>query len=447
MSESLRFLSEVNAYLDSIDEAGDFRAERLEKLLEYKTEMLAFGFNAPFSAMMAQAKEELDEPTADENTDLRKQSQRARYVASLKKFSLNRVRVACAAHQVARALTDRARPELVALLPLGGSYRRALFAGGEAAVEAYRKLISLLQQRRFNVQGASAVVSLVQDGQEVERSIELGEGVDAKAQIKKMFGAGAQVKNVMLKRKSVALIKNYSTKVALFTVAALDGAHLAKQWMDEEEAKDERLVKYNSILRKHGLSPDVVLVETERFENVKKEAQEAGFLTRVKGEWKMEEGFISLLHSRRARRRRLAMDRADGLVYSLLQWYYIVFNSDARKAYGAMPSVLAEPDEEQLSVLTDLAPSGYPLAHGAKVIHAKLVFEKAAPPLPSRAWGPAFVCVRGQLPASWAATEFGVKEEEIAKAMPMVKSLVEKPTGRGAAFIADLKKGKSEPKK
>src|ERR1035437_4066487 len=117
MSESLRFLSEVNNYLDSIDEAGDFRAERLEKLQAYKTEMLAFGFNAPFSAMMAQAKEELDEPTPDDVQDLRKQSSRARYIASLKKFSLNRVRVACAAHQLARALLDRKRPELVALLP------------------------------------------------------------------------------------------------------------------------------------------------------------------------------------------------------------------------------------------------------------------------------------------------------------------------------------------
>lgn len=444
MTDSPRFLAEVNNYLDEIDDSGSFQPERLEKLEDYKTEMLGMGFNAPFSALMAATRDELGESGADEWRDLRKQVWEIRYLASLKHFSLNRVRVAAAAHRLAGALRDFGKPERISLLPLGGAYRKMLFEqGGEPAIEAYRKLLAIFEQRKFAVRGASAVIRIVQDGEEVERTVELSAGADAKATAARLFGKGARVQSVTLGKKSRGLIRNFSTKVALFTAAALEGAAEAKAASEAEEAGDARLARYNDILRKNGLTPDVLLTETEQFEKVKEEAARAGFLKKEKGAWEMEEEMAARLLARRRMKRRRAMEKADEIVYRLLLRYYICHNAEGRKAYGAMPGVLAEPDEERLSVLADLQPAHDGGMQMVRAVAAKLEMEKNAPPLPPRAWGPAFVCLRAGLEPSWAAAHLGADESEVRGAMALVKTLMENPGGRAGEFMSELKKRKS----
>lgn len=445
MTGSLQLVRAANELLDSIDEKGERRPERLEELSELRAQMLLAGFNAPFSALMAASRDEMDEASADDMADVRKHMREVRYIASLKRFTLNRVRVASAAHRLADALADSGRSALIPLLPLGGSYRQALLEGGETAVEAYRKLMALFDQRSFSVRSASAVVNVVQDGEEVERTVDLEAGGDAKKTVARIFGEGATIRQVVLKKKASGLIKNHSTRVALFTLAARLGAREARAWTETQISGDDALARYNAILRKNGLTPNAVLTDSERFEKVKAEAHKAGFLTRNKaGDWVMDEEFEARLHRLRAQARRMAMERADLEVYRLLQWYYACFHAEGRKAYASMPAVLAEPSEAQLAVLNDLKPGHYPLSHPPRVLRAKMEFEAQAPPLPPREWGAAFVCLRAGLEPKWAEDELGVEAAKVASAMPLVKSLSEKPEGRAGAFVAELKKGKKK---
>lgn len=439
MASSLSVANEANDFLDSINADSPIPEGRLEKLQELKAQMILYGFNAPFSALVARTKAEAIEPSAEEVQDQKKHAKFIRYIASLKKFTLNRIRAAISAHKLAIALADAGKPNFIRYLPLNGAYKQMLTEEGELAAESYRTLLSIFEQKRYPMRTASALIGFMQDGVEVERTIQLDANKDAKQSIENMFGKEATVKDVVLKKKSAGLIRNYSTKVSLFTMASICASISAKRLALEEEKKNERLAKYNSILRANKLVPDIGITETERFENVKQEMLKEGFLQKKLGRWLMDEEFEALLYRRRNQKRKSAMEFANLEVYRLLQWYYICMHADARKSYFGMPSVLAEPDEAHLAVLSELAPPNYPISHPPKLISGKLKMEEGAPPIPSRFWGPAYLCVKENLDKKWVCKELNIPETELENAISMVKNLVEKPSGRGAQFLESLK--------
>ncbi|PIT84992.1 hypothetical protein COU37_00510 [Candidatus Micrarchaeota archaeon CG10_big_fil_rev_8_21_14_0_10_45_29] len=438
MSESLHLVSDANNFLDSVSaERGD-AANRLEKLNEFKARMIANGFNAPFGALMASAKE-AQKPGADEVADQKKHASYMRYVAKLKKFTLNRVRVAIAAHKMAQALEDANLDEMKEFLPYGGEYRKMLTKEGEYAADGYKSLLSRFEQKRYPMKSASALISLMHDGEEVERTVQIDASKNAAQTIEKMFGKSAKVKDVQLMRKAAGLIKNYSTKVALFSAACIYASKKAQKEALREERENKALAKYNQILREEGLCADCTITHADRFENVKKRMQKEGFVQKIGADMIMDAEFEALLHRRRAQKRKDSMQMAAFFVYKILSWYYVCMHEAARKAYSALPSVLAEPDEAHLSIMEDLVPPEYAIAHPAKTIWHKIKMEENAPPLSSAAWGPALVCIKEGVGASFAAKEFNVPKEEVEGAIGIVKSLIEKPHGRGAKFLKNLK--------
>ncbi|VVB57300.1 Uncharacterised protein [uncultured archaeon] len=440
MSDSLRLVAEVNGFLDSIDEQGRIDADRVPQLEAYKAEMLERGFGAPFLAMVAQARAELEDETADDMKDRSRQLKRLRYVASLKKFTLNRLRVSLAAHRLAQAMQESGRANMAEYLPRGGSYVKALSDGGEMAAEAYHYLMSLFLPRRFSISAASAVIKAVSGGQEEHKEVDLSNSEDAAHDLKELLGKTKGVREIAIAQKPKGLIRNHSTRVALFTAAAVGAEKKARQKMKEEEGTDAKLVAYNDLLRKHGIVPDVPVTALEGMEALRQEALAGGFAQKVHGELLMEEELELALHKRRAKYRRLCIDGAGETVYGLLTWYYVCFHAQGRKSYGAMPAVNAEPDEQLLHVMHELQPAQDALKHPDRMLAQKMALEARAPPLPSRAWGPAFMALKSGQDAKWAAEYFHVEEEAVAQAMPVVESLVSQPGGRGAKFLQGLKK-------
>jgi Zn-finger domain-containing protein len=126
MPSSLSIANEANNFLDIISPEKEIEEGRLEKLNEFKNAMILHGFNAPFSALLAMSKGEADTQAAEELQDQKKHAKLVRYIASLKKFTLSRVRVAIAAHRLAAGLADAGKPHLIRYLPLDGSYRKML---------------------------------------------------------------------------------------------------------------------------------------------------------------------------------------------------------------------------------------------------------------------------------------------------------------------------------
>ncbi|MFH1094743.1 MAG: DUF530 family protein, partial [Candidatus Micrarchaeota archaeon] len=286
----LPLIREANEFLDAIDENGS-AGGNVKRLEDYRSQMLLLGFGAPFAALVAQSKSEAEEADADELADQRKQMRGIRYIASLKKSALNRVRVALAAHRLQSALAESGQDKLAAHLPLGGSHLKLLTQGGDHAAEAYRKLMVLFERRSFSLKGASVTIKFEQDGETMERTLLLDAGADAKETVRKIFGSGAKISDILIRKKSAGLIKNHSTRVALFTAAALQGSNTGRIKLLDEEKSDPRVGEYNSLLRSHGLVPDSTLLATERFSGVKIEAGKAGFLKKVKGEWVGDDEF------------------------------------------------------------------------------------------------------------------------------------------------------------
>ncbi len=439
-SDSLRLVAEVNEYLDTIDEQGTLDMGRREKLEEFKSEMLERGFAAPFLAMMAQTRSELEDEAAEDMHDRSRQLKRLRYVASLKKFTLNRLRVSLAAHKLAQALQESGRGALVSCLPLGGSYIKELTSAGEMAAEGYHYLMSIFLPRRFNISSASAVIKAVSGGEEKEKELDLGESADPTQELRELLGKTKGVKEIQIAQKPKGLIKNHSTRVALFTAAAVYAEKEARAKMIEDENQSSKVRSYNTLLHKHGIVSDVPLSALEGMDALHEEAIKAGFASKVHGEFVMEEELELALHKRRAKYRQMCTEGAGKTVFGLLAWYYVCFRAEGRKAYGAMPAILAEPDEKLLHVMHELQEEGELLKHPDRLLAQKMALESRAPPLPSKEWGPAFIALKIGQDAAWAARYFNSDEAAISAAMPLVKSLISQPAGRGAKFLEGLKK-------
>jgi Zn-finger domain-containing protein len=440
MSESLRLVHEANNLMDSIDEKQEHDAKNLEDLNHLKTKMLSYGFNAPLKDIIAKATEQAQTKSADELADQKKQMGRIRYIASLKKFTLNRLRVAIAAHKIANALEDFKLEQEIKFLPLGGSYKQSLTKSGETAVNAYHELINLFEQRKNPLRSASAVIEFMQDGVEVERTIQLDADVDAKKKIADMFGADAKIKEVELKKKTAGLIKNYSTKVALFTMVAVSAAKKAEQKSKTEEQDDLQITQYNQILRHNGLVADSDITQAEGFDKIKKELIDKKFIIKNGFDLYLDEELEPKLYKRREKRRRDTLQDATNTVFRLLSWYYISMHEQARKSYSSLPSIIAMPEQEHLQVLNDLASPTNTLTNIADAVYEKMQFEKKAPPISSKAWGPAFLCIKKDIDSSIVATQLNLSKEEIESAIPLVKTLMQKPQGRAAQFLDGLKK-------
>ena len=202
MTDSLELVAEVNEFLDTIDESGKFEPKRQSKLEAYKTAMLEAGFNAPFSAMIAQARDlGDDEESADDTQDRSKQVKRMRYIASLKKFTLNRLRVALASHRLEQALRESGRGELAEDLPFGGAYVKEMSKGGEMALEGYQYVMGLFQPKRFQLTGASAIIKTEKDK---PQTLELDEE-DVAANLKALAGKG-KIKDIIISTQKQSLV-------------------------------------------------------------------------------------------------------------------------------------------------------------------------------------------------------------------------------------------------
>jgi len=196
--EPLVLIQEANQFLDEIDERRTHDEKNIPTLEQLRSQMILLGFNAPFSALLSQAKAELDEADASELADQRKQARQIRYIASLKKSVLNRVRVALAAHRLRPALEAAGLSNFASRLPFGGSHLALLSQGGDYAADAYRKLMMLFERRSFSMAGATVTVKFMQDGQISERTLSLDAGADAKAAVQKLFGPGIEVADVII---------------------------------------------------------------------------------------------------------------------------------------------------------------------------------------------------------------------------------------------------------
>jgi Zn-finger domain-containing protein len=437
--DSIEAINETNDFLDSLQNPNE---QSLEKLLEYRTKMIELGFNSPFKTLFAKMSQEYIEDVANEAQDIKKHLKEIRYLAFLKRSTLNRVRVAIASHHLLNAFKDFDATHLNKYLPIEGDYKKRIINAGESTAQTYHELVSKFENRQHKILSASAIVSFMQDGIKKEENIEIQNGENAQDVAKQKFGENAVVEDLKLKRKTPTLIKNHSTKTSLFCAVCTYAQEIVEKKMIENEKEDENIKIYNQILRQNGLVADSQITQSERFEDVKEKIHEHKLIEKKGFDWEMSDEFASKLHRRREQRRKMILSIAQNELFKILQWYYICHSKDSRSTYGAMPSVIAQPKKEQLIVMNEISPIGYAIKNPTEIIFKKIQMEDVSLPLSSKIWGPAFVCIESHADAKWIATEFKIEQKELETAILLIRPLIEKPDGRGAQFLQSLKKKK-----
>ncbi|MEM3030579.1 MAG: DUF530 family protein [Candidatus Micrarchaeia archaeon] len=428
MHSSLHLIARANAFLDELALGSGSPAElrrRLEGslrvLIQLKEEMLFHGFAAPFIGITRVQPPDEEFASAEEARDLSKQIARMRYVASLKKFTLARTRIAIAAHKAALGeLEHGLRPELLQVLPLDGNYIGRLTASREHGLHAYHALTELLADGGVE-EGVSVVIEHAKDGSPVRARFNLSTAKNLEEKVKRAFGESARI----LSLKPVAskgLVRRRSARVCLASAyAVLAASQVEKELAGQAPA---RVAAYASLLKKHGLEGDALVSEVDGYEELKEELAKNGLLRFEAGEAILDEEVASYL----SRRRRLLRERAakkakELLALDLLKFFLLVPRREREKGllFPSLPPLLSK---ESLAFLEAIA-SLHGIRNAAGIVAAKLKAEELKLNLGGRSFGSAFFYLNSDKPVEWCEKNFGLPRERILAAARTLAPLVE----------------------
>jgi len=426
MHSSLHLIARANAFLDRLELGSGSAAEtrrRLEAslrvLTQLKEEMLFHGFNAPFIGLARVRRDEVEDEA--DARDLSKQIARMRYIASLKKFTLARTRIAIAAHKAALGeLEHSLRPEMLAILPLDGNHIGRLVAAKEHGLYAYNTLNAILSEGGGE-KGVDVVVEHEKNGSPVRARFTLSTAKNLQERVRRIFGETGRILSI----KPIAPkgpIKRKSARVCLSAAYAVLAAAHAERELSEEEPP--RVSEYSSILRKHGLEQNALISELEDHDALKEEAAERGFLRFEGGEAVLDEEVAAFI----TRRRRLLRERAarkakELLGLDLLKFFFLLPRREREREllFPSLPPVLSK---ENLSFLDELA-AIHGIQNASGIIAAKLKAEELKLNLDGRSFGSAFFYLNSDKSAEWCEKNFGVKKERVLEAARALAPLVE----------------------
>ena len=485
MIASLALLTKANTLLDEI--GGSDAAERFDPtntliLEDMRSQMSELGFASPLMFLIQQTKDEMEiEP--EDAADARKHMREIKYIANLKKFTFNRVRVALAAHKIAEGMKLRHDPALQ-FLPLGGEYVAQMAKAGNAAVFAYGEVMDEFTRGRRAHDRYTAIVNYRDkkgENKSVEFKLSMSEKISDK--VKYIYGDSAEVKSIKISKAEPPLIKSKASRIALLTAFASQSALEVKREMLEDEKKDSRLQLYNNILRKAGIMPDTPLEafeEEEQFSSVVKELAAKGLLAGARTENEsrkksknesrkeagkeaknetgnesmigesdegsnkerkemagtelmLEESLADEIFERQAKARSEMFVRTSERLLLPIFKFYMTRNEAEREQGNIYPSLATSPTEKQLDILNLLSHrslKGIPLA--SRLVARKLEAEGMSSGIPAPAFGAAFLSLEANKDMKSCANMFGVAENEVKSAVSKLESV---RTGRGAEFL------------
>ncbi len=427
---SLGLVSGANELLDEISESRKLSLENLQILSELRSEMLARGFSAPISGVLAKTEAEFGMPGESEHQDLKKQASHIKYIASLKKFTLNRVRVAHSAHTMAIRLKEQ---ELAPYFPIGGDHIKLLVKGGESAVKTYRKLMDALSEHNAPYSQTIATIEYMQGNEKKTETLKINYSEHLSERVRKTYGEGARVLKTDLVRAKSSIIKNRSSKVALSCAIALFASNeLAKA--HEEPSKE--LSDYNAILKNNKLIPGIRIDLVEGHENVKEEVAKAGLGIFNEGDFSLEHGLAREINAHKLRNERFLGKKCMQKLSEALFKAYAITNSAERKSESPIPSIAAIPEDSQLAILDAGGPIGK-ISQPSALISEKISSEGKSAGLSPREFGIGFACKNSGLGIVESMKLFSATREEIESAIKKVSSI---EGGRGSEFLSHLSK-------
>jgi Zn-finger domain-containing protein len=440
MRSSLALVEKANLQMDEIAQSGSFSKSNMEELIAMRDDMVTLGFNSPFSSILLATQRENEERCAEEMADIKKQITNIKYIARLKLFTLNRIRIAIAAHRVAFSFQKIGKTELIPFLPLGGDYIRLLALSGNNGILAYRTLMDAFSNKKSEMEKVTVLVEFEKDGKKEKKEFSLSNNRGIKEKIRRIYGDKAKVLSAKKSPPCIPLIKSRAARVSLLSAIVFFASEKVRKQMEEEERENKKLSLYGSIMRKHRLLPEMSIESVEGFEEAKKELEKEGLLTHDGIDWRMDEELREHIKFRDRRWKQLLFSHSSELLLSEILKFYITTGSAERQSDNLFPSLAVHPTEKQLGVLNFLKWTALELPNAAPIVSKKLEAEKIGLKIPPPSFGAAFFSLETGRDPAWCSRFFGVPESDVSYGITVLSSL----KGRGAEFLKLMKREKKE---
>jgi hypothetical protein len=398
---SLRLAIEANDYLDFLSEQKISNDDVILKLKDFKDKMLGLGFNSPFASLILKTKTEFLENKSQELIDLAKQNSILKYLASFKKFTLNRVAVAFASHKIKKYLDSLNLVNISYYLPLGGEYKRILT--DTFAIEAYLYLQNIFRSRKEKIVSASKLISFD--------------------------------KNYKLFTRKPSLIKNFSTRVALFSAISIYSSKKAKEYVNENFSSPD-VVKYNSILKSLGYVEDAVPTDFEKYIKLKEALEKENFFSSKTN--KLDITLEAKLNKRRNLKKQKTIFYACSILFDLLFDYYLITPHSIRISSQPFYSVSPEPSLEQLDIFNQIIQPDYIIKNPVDFLAQKFELEKKAIGIDQKLLGPALLVVKHNISSEFLAKKYSLNKEELDNAADILNLFLNSPDSKLSRFIEGL---------
>ncbi len=436
MLSSLALIAEANNFLDDVREEG-FKGESISHLVQLRDKMVQAGFNSPFKSLMKITKTEVGELSEDEVADLKKQMGNIRYIASLKKSTLNRVRVAIASHRIHETLLERKEEELLSHLPIDGNYIDTLIKSGETGIRAYSELMDAFSKASSDFPQAMVSVEYTEEGERKKDDIKVYTKENIESRVKRSYGDDAKVTSVKMLGVKKKLIKNRSARVSLLSASVSSAARNAREIMAEGEKQNEKLRAYNNFLRENNLETDIFIDRAEDLEDVKDKAATKGFLLEESGKIYLDPEIEEAVTLRRRKWQAEIRNMAAEKSLSKILKFYMTTSESEREQGNIFPSLAITPTPEQLNVLNMLEFTSLSIQNPSLIVQKKLDAEKLGLRIPSHVFGAAFFSMETGKDVKWCSEFFSISEDDINIGREKLASLLSE--GRGKEFIGLMK--------
>ncbi|MBI5158822.1 DUF530 family protein [Candidatus Micrarchaeota archaeon] len=450
MHSSTSLISSANSFLDeckagkSEKNAGKKEKQLLEnvsKLEGIRTEMLHAGFNSPFLGLLASTRQEVEEASEEESQDLAKQIEKIQNLARMKKYSLNRVRVALAAHKSALGIISNGfQAQMLEELPLDGNYISTLVSTREPGLHAYKMLMNLLETNAETSKTMFVTIEFEEKGEKRQKTFKLASAKNIEEKIKRDFGANAKIVSTRVGKSSDALVRKRSARACLSAAYAATAFKLAST---NAVRRSKLLGEYAKLMAENGLDANARIDAVEGLESVKRKMH-ANKLADYEGEeFVLKEELKHEMAREKAVLRDVCERKAKKMLATDLFNYFMLFPKKEREKGTVFPSLNASVSREKLEFVNNALKETLEVEDAAGIIMRKIEAEKLALKLDSKSFGAAFAYLNTPKNIEWCAQHFGVDEGKIRGAAAILAQHVEAPQAK-LAELGVSKSGKAK---
>ncbi|MBN1159926.1 MAG: DUF530 family protein [Candidatus Diapherotrites archaeon] len=272
-----------------------------KNLEELREEMLRFGFDAPYKHLseihesLSEMKRENPNVYKEEISTILAGLKVMRYEAFVKSATIERIRTAINAHNIAIAQLKELQTETIFdnvlnYNRLGGDWEVKLDEMGGFSKMAYFRLIDLMSRVEEHTEAIVDFIVEFEDGNEIEEREKLPATCNIDEELKKKYGNKIEILRVTLTGEKRGIIKDQYSRTNLAFIFTKSTYEMASQRTVEElrgKIDEDLMEKYDSILRKIPLHEEDGSISSDEVEKLKDALDDAKFLNE-KGEVKQE---------------------------------------------------------------------------------------------------------------------------------------------------------------